>query len=263
MENFTDSLTAEKITDGLETKFIGQNIIYRDVTESTNTLAKQNYSLPDGTLFIAESQTAGKGRLGRSWTSEKGVGIWMSILLKPSISPEEVSKITLGAGLAVCYALGNGAMIKYPNDIVIGTKKVCGILTEMSAEADKVNYVVCGIGINVNTEKFDGELTQKATSLFEVTGKEYGRCDIVKKVLCEFEKLYCEFIENGLNNIIEDYKKHCINIGADVHVIFQNNEITGKCVDITKDGAVVIESDGKNIEISSGEVSIRGIYGYV
>ena len=178
-------------------------------------------------------------------------------MLKPDISPECVSQITLIAGLAVSRAIGG--RIKYPNDIVIGTKKVCGILTELVTQNN--NYsIVCGIGINVNTPSFDGELAQKATSLLIENGYEHHVEIIVARVLNEFEVLYKEFLQNGLESIIKEYKYNCITLNSEVTVTYQNKSLHGICTDIRPDGSIVI--DGKTV-INSGEVSVRGIYGYV
>lgn len=258
-----DILNADLIKSGLKTDFIAQNVVYYDETDSTNTQAKLHSDMPDGTLFISEVQTVGKGRRGRSWSSPKGSGIWMSFLLKPSLLPSDVAQITLIAGLAVCRALGNNAKIKWPNDIVIGSKKVCGILTEMSAEINCVNYVVCGIGINVNTVSFDEELSEKATSLFIETGMHHKRVPIVRKIAEEFEPLYKEFLESGMKNIIPAYRSECITIGREVSVIYQNKTINGKAIGIDNDGSLVVETADTTIIVSSGEVSVRGIYGYV
>lgn len=258
-----DILTEDGIKSSLKTDFIGRSVYIYDAADSTNSRAKENSSAPDGSLFIADAQTGGKGRLGRSWASPSGVGIWMSLLLKPSISPNEISQITLAAGLAVCRAIGSGAVIKWPNDIVIGTKKVCGILTEMSAEIDMVNYVVCGIGINVNTPSFDGELSEKATSLLLETGEARSRAEIVSAVLNEFEPLYADFLKNGLKNILPEYKPLCVTLGRDVSVTYKGEAFTARAVDIDNSGALVIERGGERITVNSGEVSVRGIYGYI
>lgn len=258
-----DILTEHTIKNGLDTEFIGQSIFAYHETDSTNNRAKENFSAPDGSLFIAEIQNHGKGRLGRGWEAPAGVGIWMSLLLKPELSPADVSQITLIAGLAVCRALGAGAKIKWPNDIVIGSKKVCGILTEMSAEINRVNYIVCGIGINVNIESFDGELAKKATSLLIETGKKHSRAEIVKRVLAEFELIYMDFLKNGLKNILPEYKALCVTLDRDVQVLYKHETTTARAVDIDKNGSLVVEKDGEKITVSSGEVSVRGIYGYV
>lgn len=258
-----DILTEYTIKSGLNTKFIGQNVFVYHETDSTNNRAKAEHTAPDGSLFIAEIQNHGKGRLGRGWEAPAGVGIWMSILLKPDLSPSDVSQITLIAGLAVCRGLGHNAKIKWPNDIVIGSKKVCGILTEMSAEINMVDYVVCGIGINVNIPSFDGELSKKATSLLIETGEKHNRARIVGRVLTEFETLYTDFLENGLKNILSEYKNFCVTLNREVQVVYSHEAITAKAVDIDENGSLVIEKDGERITVNSGEVSVRGIYGYI
>ncbi len=258
-----DILTEYTIKNGLNTKFIGQNIFAYPETDSTNNRAKEEHVSPDGSLFIAEIQNHGKGRLGRGWEAPAGVGIWMSILLKPDLTPSDVSQITLIAGLAVCRAIGCGAKIKWPNDIVIGSKKVCGILTEMSAEMERVNYVVCGIGINVNIESFDGELAKKATSLLIESGIKHDRAEIVSRGLTEFESLYTDFLKNGLSNILPEYKRFCVTLNREVQVVYKHQSIIAAAVDIAEDGSLIIEKDGKKITVNSGEVSVRGIYGYI
>ena len=241
----------------LNTDFIGRNIYLFEEIDSTNNEAKRSCELPDGSVFIAQTQTGGKGRQGRVWVSPKGEGAWFSILLKPDISPERISQITLIAGLAVSRAIGG--KIKYPNDIVIGTKKVCGILTELVTYNN--NYsVVCGIGINVNTQSFDAELAVKATSLLIENGYEHDIDIIISKVLNEFEVLYKQFLQNGLKNIIQEYKDNCITLNSEVTVTYQNKSLKGICTDILSDGSIVINNE---TVINSGEVSVRGIYGYV
>ena len=251
-----------EIKNGLNTKFIGQTVIYKDTTASTNTLAKEKSHMSDGTVFVADAQTNGRGRLGREWASQSGTGIYMSILLKPDIAVEEIPKITLIAGIAGCRVIEN-SKIKYPNDIVIGTKKVSGILCEMSQDSDRKTFVVCGIGINVNTKEFDSELLQKATSLLIETGKPHSRAKIIQDFLVEFEKLYCEFLQNGIAPLMSEYKEKCVNIGSDVRAIYENRKIIGKCVDITPDGAIVVQTENGTLEINTGDISVRGIYGYV
>ena len=258
-----DIITANGISSGLNTEFIGRTLYIYDEIDTTNEQAKANSTSPDGSTFIAEVQTSGKGSRGRNWVSPRGIGIWHSILLKPDISPMEVSQITLVAGLAVCKAIGMNSKIKWPNDIVIGSKKVCGILTEMSAEVDMVNYVVCGIGINVNTESFSKEIEHRATSMYIESGKKYHRSEIIAKLLNEFEYYYKKFLEGGLSTILDEYKENCITIGRDVNVIFKKENVTGKAVDVDENGSLVVETDHGPIRVTSGEVSVRGIYGYV
>ncbi|MBQ9598687.1 MAG: biotin--[Clostridia bacterium] len=257
-----DLITAEGITQNLNTEFIGRRLFIYDETDSTNERAKASGEI-EGSVFIAEVQNHGKGSRGRGWVSPRGTGIWHSILLKPDIPPSEVSQITLVAGLAVCKAIGMGAKIKWPNDIVIGTKKVCGILTEMSAETDMVHYVVCGIGINVNTENFDAEIKHRATSMYIESGDKQIRNDIIARELNYFEYYYKKFLEGGLGAILDEYKENCVTIGRDVTVIYKKENVTGKAVDIDENGALVVETTDGTIRVTSGEVSVRGIYGYV
>ena len=163
----------------------------------------------------------------------------------------------------MCKAIGLDSKIKWPNDIVIGGKKVCGILTEMSAEMDMVNYVVCGIGINVNTESFDKEIEHRATSMYIESGVKYRRDEIIARLMNEFEYYYKKFLNDGLSAILDEYKKYCVTIGRDVSVIFKKETVTGKAVDVDENGALVVETANGIIRVTSGEVSVRGIYGYI
>ena len=193
-----DTLCADEIKYKLNTKLIGRDVIWFNVLDSTNIYAKKLAieGCNDGAVIIAETQTAGRGRLGREWNSADGLGIWMSVILKPSILPEYVQLITLAASVAVVKAIksttGIQTGIKWPNDIILKGRKLCGILTEMSCESDQINYVVVGIGLNVNqcTDDFYGELTDKAISLKMHSGDKifYSRAELVKSMLYELEK---------------------------------------------------------------------------
>lgn len=259
-------LSADGIQAGLKTEFIGKNIHFYLETDSTNTQSKLNSDSPDGSLFVTECQKGGKGRLGRAWTSPSGIGIWFTLLLKPNLTPPQVPMITLIAGLAVCRSickLGLDARIKWPNDIVIGSKKVCGILTEMSAEMDRVNYVVCGIGINANTESFSEELQVKATSLMLEKGQKIDRCALLQDILYEFEQCYTEFLKNGFSSFKSEYKKYCVTLNRTVSIIQNNQSTVAEAIDITDDGELIVKIDGETKVVSSGEVSVRGLYGYI
>ncbi len=265
-ENTEHTLDAEELSSGLNTEFIGRTLFVFDEIDSTNTKAKQDFQSPDGSVFIAETQTAGKGRLGREWNSEKGSGIYMSILLKPNISPEKAPLLTLIAGLAVCRIMRRrnfSASIKWPNDIVTDGKKVCGILTEMSAENGKINYIVCGIGINVNNTDFNDTLKVKATSLFIESGTKQCRKTIFREILHEFEKCYMHFLKNGIEPFLPEYKKYCITLNSEINVTAENQSLRATAVDIDSDGSLIVQYGGVLRKISSGEVSVRGIYGYV
>ncbi len=267
LEESPDLISEVAITADLPTDFFAHNICIYDEINSTNIEAKNNAHLPDGTLFIAEHQTSGRGRLGREWSSEKGTGIFMSILLKPDIALEKVSQITLAAGIGVCRALSDScevdAKIKWPNDIVIGTKKVCGILTELSADMDGVNYVVVGIGINIHNTEFDSELCEKATSLFLETGLHYDRCELIKKIMYETEKYYKKLLSDGFASFSEEYRLLCANTGKDVLIIKDGTSVPAHCIDISDTGDLVVKIGDTVHAVRSGEVSVRGLYGYI
>lgn len=249
------------------TDFIAQNVVYYKTVDSTNNAAK-NTDCKEGTLFLAETQTKGKGRMGRQWVSERGCGIWMSIVLMPPIKAEHINQLTLVTGLAVCETLTELCKlpfkIKWPNDIVIEGKKVCGILVEGIAENGKPVKVIDGIGINVNRKKFTAELADKATSLYMLTGKKADRAKIINKFAEIFENYYKEFLNNGIINIMEKYKALCITLNSEITAIKDGKKIDAVAVGITDNGELTVKKeDGTTLNINSGEVSVRGIYGYI
>lgn len=255
-ENSYEKLNIEMIKDS-----VPGNVYYFDVVNSTNSMAKLAENIPDKSLFIAETQSSGRGRMGRDWSSPAGCGIWMSIYLVPDIPAEDVSKLTLLAGLAVSKAIP-GSSIKWPNDVLLGNKKVCGILTEAVAGADGIRCVVVGIGINVNTKAFPHELTDRATSLYIETGKKQSREDVLNSVLKEFFSLYESFVKNGFSDMYDEYIQKCITIGKDVLLIKNSKEIKATAVGMTEAGELLVDIDGNREVVNSGEVSVRGLLGY-
>lgn len=266
-----DILTLEEIEKYLTTEFLGRKIYYYDTIASTNKEAKKIASLEDeGRLVIAEEQIEGKGRLGRSWISPKGKGIWMSIVLKPDLEPFKIGAITLLGAAAVYKGLKNMGIdseIKWPNDILIKGKKVSGILTEMSAELNMLNYIVMGIGINVNLEEDDipEELKEKATSIKIDQKKAIDRKELLANILNEFEKLYIPFRDGGDTlEGIEICRKNSATIGKEVRITRANKERRGKALDIDHKGELVVEFENGDIEnIFAGEVLVRGSHGYI
>lgn len=264
-----DKLTFEEIEKYLNTKYIGRKIYYYETIDSTNNKAKELNKEEEGTLIIAEEQNSGKGRLGRQWISPKRKGIWMSLLLKPKVDPLKVSKITLVGAAAIHKAFENMGIkshIKWPNDIIINNKKVCGILTEMNCELNLINYVVLGIGINVNFDKEDipSDLLDKATSLKIELDKEISRQNLLGNILNEFELLYEDFLEYNAEKTISICKENSILIGKDVQIIRGNNIKIGKAIDMNIEGELIVQYENGDLEnIYSGEVSIRGLYGYI
>lgn len=266
-----DILTYEEIEDNLNTKFIGRKIYYHDTIDSTNKMAKDiAHKEEEGVIIVAEEQYEGIGRLRRTWVSPKERGIYFSIILKPQVSPMEVAKLTLIGAAAVQLALneiGINSEIKWPNDIVINRKKACGILTEMSSELNMINYVVMGIGINVNLEKNEipEDLKEKATSLKIESKTEVDRKKLFAEVLNKFEEIYIPFQDNSeIGSVIEICRKNSAVIGKEISVINGKNIRRGKAIDIDEAGELIVEfEDGKIERVFSGEISIRGIEGYI
>ena len=264
----SDLLTHKNINHRLNTKTIGKSIIHFNTIESTNDYAKQIApNETEGTVIISEEQIKGRGRLGRQWYSVFGEGIWMSIILKPSIEPYKAPFLTLIAGASIADTLNNfgvETLIKWPNDVIINNKKVSGILTELSAEIDRINHVVLGIGINVKTMEFSQEISGIATSLYK-EGYKTSRVDIVQNILQRFEKLYFEYVNNNSKEeTLEICRRYSAIIGKDIYVINSGERELVKCIGINEDGNLIVETLDKGIkEIISGEISIRGVEGYV
>ena len=263
-------ITETEIKEQLRTKVLGQTIYYKDEIDSTNNKAKElaRKGAKEGTLVVADQQTSGKGRLGRVWESPAGTGIWMSIILRPNILPQYASQITLVAGLDMCEAIqevtGLNAMIKWPNDVVVGGKKVCGILTEMSAEIEGINYIVVGIGVNVNMKHFP-ETLPYASSLVLQGGKEYSRKEIITNFLERFEKDYEQYKVNpDLEALQKRYERNCINLHKKVKLVRKSGEVVAEAIGINKEGELCVKyEDGTEETVLSGEVSVRGLYGYI
>lgn len=269
--SYPDIVTESEIKSRLEAEWAGNSIVYAEVVDSTNNLAKRlgEEGKAHGTLAIAEKQTAGKGRRGRSWSAPPRLGVWMSLLLRPNLKPSCASMLTLVSGLSVTRAIeevtGLKMQIKWPNDIVYEGKKICGILTEMSAEMEGIHYVVVGIGINVNIEEFPEELKQKATSLKIICGKKIDRVAIVTAFLKYFESDYSKFLKTeDLELLKMDYEYRLVNLNQKVNILDGKKEYTGTAIGIEKDGGLLVEKEDKNVvAVTSGEVSVRGVYGYV
>mgnify|MGYP000316057257 FL=1 len=256
-----------ELEQGLKTKTMGQTIYFYEETDTTNNRARELAleGAPEGTLVVAEKQTDGRGRRGKVWESPLGTGIWMSLVLRPQIMPAEASVLTLLCGLATAEAIeaetGLSAGIKWPNDILINGKKAVGILTEMDCEMSEVHFVIPGIGINVNTASFPPEIADIATSLYLECGKTVSRRRLVHKVLERLEEHYETFLRTGsFTAMLEDYRKHCITLGKEVHVLGRE-PFFAEALDITPEGELLVRraDNGKEEVVFSGEVSIRGV----
>lgn len=266
-----DVLSEAEIKSRLQTKWAGQQVVFYDITGSTNNDCKlmAENDAKEGLLVVADAQTGGKGRRGRRWENPKGTNVAMSLLLRPSFAPDTAPGVTLVMALAVSEAFRRIAKtdtaIKWPNDLVIGGKKVCGILTEMSVEMDAINYVVIGVGLNVNGENFSEELKNKATSLKLETGKVISRASLVAETMKYFEEYYASYCEHGnLSGLIELYNSRLVSLNREVLVLDPKGEFGGISRGINETGELMVEKeDGTVVAVYAGEVSVRGVYGYV
>lgn len=266
-----DLMTEAEIKSLMHTDWVAKEVLYFDTIDSTNTkaqeLAEKGY--PSGTLVVADKQESGKGRRGRSWVSPSGTGIFMTLMIKPDINPNNASMLTLVAALAVAKAItsvtGEEAMIKWPNDIVVNGKKVCGILTEMNAQFDYINHIVVGIGINVHNESFPEEISQMASSLMiEAGGKRFHRAQIIAETMSYFEQYYDTFLKTqDLSALVREYDELLVNRNKSVRVLDPKEPFDGKAMGITPKGELIVDTWESRKLVSSGEVSVRGIYGYV
>ena len=266
-----DVLSEAELLSCLKTEWAGGRTVYFDATDSTNVQAKRlaEAHAPHGTLVVSDRQDGGKGRRGRSWASPSGVGIWMSLILRPEIAPSSASMLTLAAALAVREGIreetGLSPLIKWPNDLVLNGKKICGILTEMSTELMEIQYVITGIGINVNQREFPSEIWDTATSLSLEAGRCFRRSSLIAAILKAFEKDYAAFLKTGdLSLLLEEYNACLVNRGKEVCILDPLGEYRAVAEGIDESGSLLVTlPDGTRREIISGEVSVRGIYGYV
>lgn len=260
----------ETISNAVHTKWAGKTVHFAEEVNSTNEWAKTlgKEGAAHGTLAVAEYQSAGKGRLGRRWTAPAGSSVMMTILLRPDFEPQYAPMLTVVMGLSVAQAaqrMGVDTSIKWPNDVVVSRKKICGILTEMSVEEGNIRYVVIGVGINVNLDTLPDELADKATSLYLETGKTYDRNEMVAYVMECFEENYERFVKSGdLALLQEDYNRMLANCGQPVRVLDPLSPYEGTARGIDQKGELVVEkTDGTVVCVSAGEVSVRGLYSYV
>lgn len=266
-----DLMTEAEIKSLMHTDWVAKEVLYFDTIDSTNIKAQElaEKGHPSGTLVVADKQESGKGRRGRSWVSPSGTGIFMTLMIKPDINPNNASMLTLVAALAVAKAItsvtGEKAMIKWPNDIVVNGKKVCGILTEMNAQFDYINHIVVGIGINVHNESFPEEISQMASSLMiEAGGKRFHRAQIIAETMSYFEQYYDTFLKTqDLSALVREYDELLVNRNKSVRVLDPKEPFDGKAMGITPKGELIVDTWESRKLVSSGEVSVRGIYGYV
>lgn len=262
-----DFLNVEAIKNHLNTELIGREIIVLDSVGSTNDYIKElgNNGCREGVVVTTREQTQGKGRLGRTWLSKRDENIAFSIILRPKVSPGGIVTVTHLAGLAMCKALrettGLDCKIKWPNDIVVGSKKLVGILTEMTAEFDAIEYIVIGIGINIDQVVFPEEIEYKSTSILLETGRHYDKNRLLAKFL---DRLEGELLRNDLRmsqTALSEYKDLCATIGKSVTFTRGSRKINGMAVGVSENGELkVMLSDGSICNVYFGEVTVQGIY---
>ncbi len=266
-----DVVTAEEVSSCLETKWAARTCFFYEVTGSTNNNAAEfaEKGAPEGALVIAEEQGAGKGRRGRRWVTPPGSAIAMSMVVRPRIAPMNVSMVTLVMGLAVADACREcckvDAGIKWPNDVVVEGKKICGILTEMFSEVDYIKYLIIGVGINTAVEAFPPEFQQTAASLHRIMGRKPDRAGLIAECMYYFERYYETFLETQDLRALKDlYNERLVGIGGAVKVLEPDNEYTGISQGIDDRGELLVRRENGVLEkVYAGEVSVRGIYGYV
>ncbi len=294
-------LNKEHITEQLQTKWAARNILYKDITGSTNDDARLlgEENAPHGTLVVADRQDKGRGSRGRSWETPSGTNIAMSLLIRPTAPPERISMLTLIMGLSVAEGVeeamrltagdtshsssktgedvkidlrpedrerdNHHTFIKWPNDVVLAEKKICGILTELHMNPDNtIGNVVIGVGINVNMTDFPDSIKDIATSILSITGKKVDRSLVVACVMKHFEDNYEKYNETyDLSLLKEQYESRLISKGRDVRILDPKGEFEAVSEGITDMGALIVtDRDGNRHEINAGEVTVRGLYTY-
>lgn len=266
-----DVMTKEELQSLIKTRWAGKNVFYYDSTDSTNLRIREagDAGAPHGTLAVADRQTAGRGRRGRSWESPAGSSIYMSVLLRPEFKPDRASMLTLvmacsvAQGIMDCEAVD--VQIKWPNDIIINGKKLVGILTEMSSQIDYINHVTVGVGINVNMTEFPEEIAETATSLQLECGHPVKRAPLIAAVMRRLEENYETFLETeDLSGLMEIYSSMLVNRGRDVLILGTKEQYQAHALGISPEGELIVRrQDGTEEKICAGEVSVRGVYGYV
>ena len=270
-------LNAENIKGQLSTKWAARNLIFKEETGSTNSDAEQlgAEGAPHGTLVVADVQTSGRGSRGRSWETPGGSNVAMSLLVRPTATPDKISVLTLIMGLSIAQGIedlfatnediADFPQIKWPNDVVIAGKKICGILTELHMNNDNtINNVVIGVGINVNMTSFPKEIEDIAGSIYTETGFKEDRASVVAACMKRFEENYEKFEQtHDMSLLTEEYEERLINRDRTVKILDPKGEYEAVALGIGNNGALKVRlSDGSVKEINAGEVSVRGLYGY-
>lgn len=257
-------VNVERLSEGLRTRFVGRNIVFNHAATSTNDIARELVEMgaEDGTVVVSETQTSGRGRLNRKWISPFG-GLWFSIILKPRLSPSDASKLTFAAGLAVAKTLNElydlEACTKWPNDVLVNRKKICGVLAEMSTSAETAKFVILGVGVNANFEAqtLPEQLWENVTSLKTELKRNINLEHLFRMLLENLESAYLQSIESGFCSVLEEWKTFATFLGTQVKVTEENEEWTGTALDVNVDGSLKLRlQDGTLKRIFAGDVSV-------
>jgi len=261
-----DEFTEQSVKERLARKEIGHTVLFLRDVDSTNTAAF-NLGIrgaAEGTVVVAECQTRGKGRLTRTWQSPPGVNIYASVILRPSIPPSIAPPLTLVAGVAVAELINRYCpglvTLKWPNDVQIRRKKVCGILAEMKTAAANVDFVILGIGINVNirAEDFDVSFREFSTSLRDETGGDLSRLDVLAGLFDTLYRSYRQFLQEGFSPIREQWLKYSNILGRQIQVVFRDEVQEGKVIDLEEDGSLILLDHQQRVRrITAGDASIK------
>ncbi|MEN6350118.1 MAG: biotin--[acetyl-CoA-carboxylase] ligase [Syntrophomonas sp.] len=254
----------EDIIESLSTSIIGRQLqVYRDV-ESTNRTARdliREGKAGEGTVVVARRQSGGRGRRGRSWVSPPG-GLWFSLINQPGLALQETALFSLVFAVGICRAidkfLPGKAEIKWPNDIFLNGKKICGILLELSGELEQADYLISGIGINVNLQRsaFENEVRYTSTSLLEESGQYHELAAVLTAALTSLEHYYLLFMQEGFSPILDEFKSRCFHLGKNIRIAANNRILEGKSIDIDENGSLLLDT-GFGIErLTTGDVAL-------
>lgn len=265
LEAGPERLEGLDIEVGLGTRIIGKSVVSFDSVPSTIEIAASlaREGAREGTVVVAESQTGGRGRLGRKWSSPGGVGIWTSIILRPPVSPRDAPKLTLLTAVTIASVLnehyGLDAQIKWPNDVFVRGRKLCGALTELVAEQDAVRYIIASFGLNVNQtpSRFPAEVAAIATSMRIEADRKFDRPEVFRRVLREFDDQYVHFKKHGGRNILKRWRELSCTLGQRVKVQLREGVVEGIAQDLDDDGSLIVEVDGGALRsVAYGDVTI-------
>ncbi len=257
-----DGLLPLEIRSKLQTERFGRDVFTLEQTDSTQNYARAiaEGGAAEGTIVVALEQGVGKGRMGRAWASPKG-GLWFSVLLRPSIAVAELHKLSLLFGVAVAEglgAMGLDARLKWPNDVLIGGKKVCGILLETSAESDRVSHVIAGIGINANfsSRTLSAFFSSRSATILDLLGRRIDRAGLLADVLLSAERLYYGASNDGFSRVLDQWRSLSCTIGNQVAVSLFGRSVTGLAVGVSDDGSLMVQTEGGIEKIYAGDVTL-------